>query len=362
MNTLCRFIGLCVVTLLPLVSTASAQDAGISAPPAANPHLAENAEEVAKILGITQLIQSERQMREQRTCESPATPAELSAREDILETETSASLDVDAVLAEIESERARLSELNTALQARQAHSANLLGVANLVTGTGLGIVVNAMQFKDSTAIAGDGLGVGSGVLSTILSVIGLRQQRGPVTSVGQMPNMLAQPFGRPPALNSYYPDPVLDYLHTAPPDETSKAGSRLDQLMAEWRKDGRLLPASSARLNTEITKLTSSLSTKTKLSSGDISNRIAMLDDVAGRVAPMKRDLADLMLYVRGAHICMPSVPAPATKPSEPASANQSEETGAERYGEYNRITGDPQLSGHVYLGTEGREVVDATW
>ena len=51
-------------------------------------------------------------------------------------------------------------------------------------------------------------------------------------------------------------------------------------------------PAGSAKTDRQITRLTSSLDTKTKLSIYDISDRIAMLGDVTGRVALMKRDMA----------------------------------------------------------------------
>lgn len=270
---------------------------------ASNPHARENAEQVATILGISDLVSNARMMEAQaRECTS--TVEELSMRQDILERVVEASFEVDGTLAELENERARLTELSAASQARRDRAVNLTSIANLVTGTGLGIAVNAMQFSSSTANIGNGLGVGSGVGSTVLSIIGIREQRGPQHSVGRIPNMLAPLFARQPVLNSYYPQPVLEYLRSTPPGEGAESGSRLDQLMVEWRQVGRLGPPGSAQTEQKITRLTSSLDDKTKLSIDDLSDRIAMLGDVTGRVALMKRDLAELMLSVRKQRRC----------------------------------------------------------
>ena len=287
----------CVVVLKAIVPSALAQN---------NPHASENAEQVAKILGISQLISNARLMHTQTPCESAATVEELSMRQDILETVVATSFEVDGVLAELNNERANLSELSTVLQVRRDRALNLTNIAGLITGTGLGVAVNAMQFSSSTANVGNSLGVGSGIGSTVLSIIGIRQQRGPQRSVGRIPNKLAPLFARQPALNSYYPQEVLEYLRSVPPGEGTDSGSRLDQLMAEWRQVGRLGPPGSAETDQKITRLTSSLDDKTKLSIDDLSDRMAMLADVSGRVALMKRDLAVLMLSVRAGRRCAP--------------------------------------------------------
>jgi len=80
-----------------------------------------------------------RRIRSQTPRESPATVEELSMRQAILETVVAASFDLDGVLAELDNERARLSELRVALQARRDRAVDLANVANLITGTGLGM-------------------------------------------------------------------------------------------------------------------------------------------------------------------------------------------------------------------------------
>ena len=137
-------------------------------------------------------------------------------RQDITERLLAASFEVDGVLAELENERAHLLELSSMLQARRDRAVNLANAAGLVTGTGIGIAVNAMQFSSATANVGNGLGVGSGVASTLLSIVGIHLQRGPQRNVGRIPNMLAPLFGKPAALNSHYPREVLEYLQSKP--------------------------------------------------------------------------------------------------------------------------------------------------
>jgi hypothetical protein len=302
MRTLHGLPLLCAVVLATIVPLSPAQSTSDNTQ--SDPRASENAEQVAKILGISELVSKVRLMHAQAGCESAATVEELSMRQDILETVVTASLDVDGVLAELGNERAHLSELSAVLQARRDRGVNLISAANLVTGTGLGIAVNAMQFSSSTANIGNGLGVGSGIGSTVLSIIGIRQQRGPQRSVGRIPNMLAPLFARQAALNSFYPQPVLAYLRSAPPGEDVNNGSRLDQLMAEWKQAGRVGPLGSPKTDQQISRLTSSLDHKTKLSIDDLSDRIAMLGDVTGRVGLMKRDLAALMFSVRAGKRC----------------------------------------------------------
>ena len=169
-------------------------------------------------------------------------------------------------------------------------------------GQRIGYRGEALQFSGSTANIGNGIGVGSGIGSTILSIIGIRRQHGPQASVGKVPDMLAPLFARQAAWNSYYPPEVLEYLRSAPPGD----GSRIDQLMAEWRQAGRLGSAGDPKNDRKLVRLTSSLDDKTKLSIGDLADRTAMLADVSGRVALMKRDLAELVRSLRADRGCGP--------------------------------------------------------
>jgi hypothetical protein len=303
-ETFRRFLLFCVLAVVVAPSGALAQGSAAPQQPATDPYANGNAAQVASILRMSDLLNKLRTIRAQTACGSPKSVEELAIRQDILEAVESSSLDVDSVLAELENERAHLFELRAALASRRDRSLGLLNVANIITGTGLGIATNALQFSNSTAKIGDNIGVVSGVGSTVLSVLAIRRQRGPQDSVGRVPNMLAPLFGRQAELNSYYPPAVLAYLNSTPAGERAENGTRLDQLRTEWGQGGRIGPTGSPKTDQHIARLTSSLGTKTKLSIDDISDRIAMLADVTGRVGLMKRDVAELMRSIQKEKTC----------------------------------------------------------
>jgi hypothetical protein len=287
---------------LGLVSLVSSFVTAQSGQQPSDPYAEANAEQVAKIMGLSDLVHDAKALRAQTPCGVRPTIEEIAVRQEIMETVVVNSLEVDGVLAELNNEQARLSELSSALQARRDHGLNLLNIANLVTGTGVGIGVNALQFSSATANIGNGLGVGSGIGSTVLSIMGIRRQRGPLAPVGRVPNMLAPLFNRRPELNTYYSPNVMAYLHSVPTGRTQT--SRLDQLMAEWAQVGRVEQAGSPRAEKKIAKLTSSSEDKVKVSIDEITDRSAMLADVAGSVSLMKRDLAALMMSLRSVTNC----------------------------------------------------------
>jgi hypothetical protein len=107
--------------------------------------------------------------------------------------------------------------------------------------------------------------------------------------------MLAPLLGGAPAENAYYPPAVLQYLQSSPRGEDRSRGTHLEQLMAEWDKAGRLSATDPAMRKQQIAALTASGDPTAKLTIDQLSDRIAMLGDVRGRVSLMKRDLATIM-------------------------------------------------------------------
>jgi hypothetical protein len=266
---------------------------------AACSQLSAHAEQVATILGLKPSVERAIALRAGRPSGTAMDLEELALRQEISETVLAASFDVDGVLAEIGQEQARITEVSAYLQSRRDRGVNLASLASLITGSGVGIAVNALQFSSSTANVGNGIGVGSGIGSTVLSLVGIRLQRGPARQIGSAPNMLAIPFGRKPVLSSDYPEDVLAYLNSVPPGEAADQGTRLQQLMREWVTLGRMDPPESPKRQKEVDLMTASLDPKQKLRIDDLTNRAMMLADVAARVSLMKRDLAELMRSLR---------------------------------------------------------------
>jgi hypothetical protein len=267
-----------------------------------------SAEQTAHILGFDPLLQRFSAIRAERACGSPANLEELTIRQQILEAVQTASLDLDGVLGELSNEEDELSNLRTSLQTRRDSKVAKYNAIALTTGSGASAVVSATQFTfvgKRTNNVGDGIGIAAGAASILFSILATRAQNGPNGSVGEVPNMLAPLLDGTPVLNTYYPPAVLEYLQTVPVDPNASPGTRLDQLKAEWLQSGRLDPSGSGKRQQKITALTSSSNPDVKVSIGDLSDRIAMLRDVSGRVSLMKRDLGTMMRsYARKSADC----------------------------------------------------------
>ncbi len=172
------------------------------------------AAQTAKIFGLSDLVEKLRTLRAERGATTAPTIEERMIRLDLLEAIETATLEIDDVVAEISNERNQLGDLRTALQVRRDKTVGQLTTAALLTGSALGTAVTATQFStlgSRVQNTGDGIGIGSGVLSTLFSIQAARKQAGPSAPVGESPNMLAPLLGGNPALNTNYPPPVLIY-------------------------------------------------------------------------------------------------------------------------------------------------------
>jgi hypothetical protein len=259
-----------------------------------------DSEQTARILGLDVKVNQLRALRTRGSADPTAAVEELRLRQDLLESIQAAILDAEGVLAELANERGQLADLRFSLQNRRDRTVGRLNAAALLTGSGLGVAVSASQFttlSSRTQNIGDGIGIASGVVSTLFALAAVRKQNGPSGTVGETPNMLAPLLGgeSEPVLSSYYPASVLRYLKTIPADGDAKRGTRLERLMEQWGAAGRLDTSDSAKRQQKITVLSTSMDTKVKISIDDLTDRIAMLTDVSGRVSLMKRDLALLM-------------------------------------------------------------------
>ena len=265
------------------------------------------ADQVADILGLTAELQKIKTLQAQHGCDAVSSAEELTLREHLLESVQTAELDVDGAIGEIDNERGELGNLQTSLKASRDKTVAKLNAAALITGSGAGAAVGATQFttlSSRTNNIGDGIGVGSGVASTILAYLATRKQHGPSESVSNTPNMLAPLFDRSPVLNTDYPQTVMQYLQSVPPAESLERGTRLEQLKAEWGRAGRLDPSNPTKEQKKITALTSSGEKDVIVSIDDLTDRMAMLGDVSGRIALMKRDLALLMRSLKSSSVC----------------------------------------------------------
>jgi len=263
------------------------------------PKLSPGAEEAAKLIGVTPLVERLYRLPERdRSAYGTMTLEALSLRQEISESVVDASLEVDGVIAEIDNELAQVNAIRADLEARRDHALNLNTIANIIAGGSTGVVGTALQFKNSTANLGNAIGVAGAGISTVLSLIGLRQQRGGHRALGVSPNLLAKLFDKKPEFHSDYPAEVWEYLNAVPPAEAGKE-SRRAMLIKRWIELGRIDPIETAKGQRKVELLTSSVSQQRALTIDALVDRAAMLADVRAQVSLIKRDLSKLMLALR---------------------------------------------------------------
>jgi hypothetical protein len=204
------------------------------------------------------------------------------------------ALDVESVNARIDYETAHLQEVQVYLSARRDRRVDLLNLGNLFIGGGVGAVGSGLQLISSAEHAGNVVSTSAGFGGTVLSVIGLQQQKGQLRSPGYTPAMLAKLLGNSPPDSSDYPQEVWAYLTT--PDPTLPHGSTgQEHLVSEWKMFGHLKEKPDPKA---MAALTTTSKDGTKLSIEMIGERTAMLADVRAHVNTMLVDLAELMMFV----------------------------------------------------------------
>lgn len=286
------------LVMMSMALSLPAQDTHSTSPGSSVPSLTPDAANAADILGLHEALDRLFLLQASRTCGESPQLAEFQARQEIVQRIETVAMDLDGALGEIASEQSKLSNLRSGLQARRDRTQGYLNAASLITGSGIGIAVNATQLKDSTAIAGDILGIASGAASTLLSVVAIRKQNGPSKSVGDIPNMLGPLFDREPSLHTYYPPEVMSYLQSNVKTDLPVTESRLAQLKASWIDAGQINGSGDPGSLRKLDKMATSGHQGVKLTISDLTDRIAMLGDVGGRISLMKRDMAALMRAV----------------------------------------------------------------
>src|SRR5215467_9869271 len=269
-------------------------------PQTQRPKLSPGAEEIARTIGVMPLLDRfySLPVRERGVGGSAMSLEALSLRQQITESVISAGLEVDGLITEIDSELAQISVVRSQLEDRRDHALAISNLANIVTSGGTGVIGTALQFSAGTTNAGNIIGVAGGAVSTVLSLVGLRQQHGGKLPLGVSPNMLAKLFDRPTEFHSDYPKEVWTYLNSAPPAEPGD-GTRRERLIKQWTDTGRLESGDTRKAQHKLELLTSGASDQRPLTIDLLNDRAAMLADLRARVALMKRDLSKLMLALR---------------------------------------------------------------
>lgn len=262
--------------------------------------LSPNAMQVARIIRVDSDIArlSELTIAKDPSA-GPVTSLEvLSLRQRITDAVVVASLDVDAVLDEMDYEREQTVELRSILRARRDRAIGTTNLAVLAAGTGLGIVSGVLSFSKKTSDVGNAIGFASGGIATLFSLRSYRQVHGGERPAWVLPDMLAAFLSQKEEPHSRYPEDILAYLNSVPPGEGSPA-SRKEQVLAKWIAAGRMGPLDLPQSKQKIALLTSTNAVDKRLDMALLNERGAMLADARDEVAQMKHDLADLLRGLR---------------------------------------------------------------
>jgi hypothetical protein len=209
-----------------------------------------------------------------------------------------AVLDVDAVIVSIQREETQIQHVQNRLSMQRDRVVGLATLGSTIAGSGAGIIGNSLALSKKTTLAGNAVSVGSGVAATVLSLLAIRLERGGRGSIEVSPNMLARLLGRPSEDISLWPDDVWNFLNAVPAQGT-RTQTRLESLKETWTLQGRISLQKSAASEAKIAFLTSSSAEARSLSLDNLFDRSTMLADTRAQVALMKRDLAELVKYLR---------------------------------------------------------------
>jgi hypothetical protein len=206
---------------------------------------------------------------------------------------TTASLQVDETMGEIDAEISETRELQSYLEGRRQKTIDLLNLASFAIGGTVGTASGALGLTAHSRASGV-LNVISGSSITALSAIGLHFRTTGSGTLDVPSNMLAHVFATPNDPNNVYPPVVEKFMGSPAPNDPDKL-TRQQRLIKKWTDLGRIPAPDSPRGTAKITRVTSRPGDNTRVSIGDLDDRQAMLYDFRARLSFMKRDLAALL-------------------------------------------------------------------
>ena len=255
----------------------------------------ECAAAVAHVVGVHDWMEQLRALRSADEGTSNPSPRMLLLGQRIVARMIRANVQIDSALSHIDNERAQVQAIRDFVSAQNQQAQRLTNIANLIGGTGVGVVGSSLSFSDDTKTLGSVISLASSVASLGISVFKKFRSE----SV-QPPERLTPDFpatmlegitsdsDEPPV---GYPEIVWAYLN-------SRTCSSLDvtwrkQLLKEWAALNRR--SSSTPTEGDIAKLTTDLTSERRFASGTLKDRARMLANVRARISAMKLVLSELL-------------------------------------------------------------------
>lgn len=220
----------------------------------------------------------------QLKAEGPDTLRSLLLQQKISQRTLAASLEVDAAVAQIDTEIAHTHEVEGYLQDRRDGAVNRSNLLAIVLGGALGAVSSGLQLSRNQVRPAAVTGIAAGVVSGSFGVLGIRAQRGGTRVLDIDSKMLARFFDRPGIADRDYPELVWRFLNQVAPGDTEHA-TRKDRLIRTWVTLGRIDPPDTPSGKRKVERLTSRPSMHLPLTIDDLGDRAAMLE-MSGRKSP----------------------------------------------------------------------------
>src|ERR1700677_3244039 len=154
-------------------------------------------------------------------------------RQIIIERVLAASLEVDAIIAQIDNESAQSNEVRGYLSDKRDRAVNRANLLSIVSGGTLGATSAGLQLPSGENKASSIVGIAGGVPSSTLAISGIRAQKGGTRLCDFSSNMLAELFDCSTLGDSRYDPIVWNFLNDVAP--TDKQGlTRKERLIQTW--------------------------------------------------------------------------------------------------------------------------------
>lgn len=270
--------------------------------------LSHDALEMAELLKLTPLFNRLKTLRDDLGKDGELPLKRLEMRQDILElkqeiTESlvATSMEVDFVLAEINEEQIRASELSQSLATQRDRNVAITNAVSFCTNGALWALAEGLSIptyrRPRFSISSGTTGILAGLVPSAFSIYALKQLSGRHFVGTCKPNMLAKLFDYPTSPQIEYPKSVWDYLNAVPPDDNSGLTRRV-QIINRWIED-RNMPYFKDKKSREQIDYVTGFS-QPDVTIAKIQARTDMLQQLSAEIFKMNRTLLELMMVIRG--------------------------------------------------------------
>lgn len=220
------------------------------------------------------------------------------ARHELAQTILKMNLEVDYVLAVIDGEQNRYSEVLNEMVAKRDKNVWLSTVLSqwsngILWSTSSSFTIGS-AYHPKLGVPDGIIGILAGVVPTALSLRSLRQMNGEKRELLGFPNMLAPIFERGTDDEVFYPVSVWNWLNQIPA-KGNETKTRRQTLIDRWTKANYVYDPRKANAEEHLAALTGTLGRKKEMTIALLQNRQSMLVDLRTQVVQLKRALLELI-------------------------------------------------------------------